>query len=182
MAVLVAGCSNSTKGAGGPASPTDSPSPTASASPTVSPTPDARQVASRAALAAYVGFQADIAEVVNSSRSDTDPRLSRHAASTGVALAAQSIQRYVANHFAIRGDNKVDHWRVTTFYPRTGRPTAMTATACVDSSSSRVYDTRTGKEEKPLPGHQRIPVTIRVQVDGGAWKVVDAKSDFAKTC
>jgi len=181
--VLAAGCSEGSRAAVDPQTPSPTRSPSsASVSPSAAPSPTARQAASRAAYAAYVGFQADIAAVVNSSRSDTDPRLARHAASTGIALAAQSIEHYVANHFGIRGGNRVDHWRVVSFYPRTGKPTAMTAISCVDSSSSRVYDIRSGKEETPLAGHQRTPVTVREQLDHGAWKVVDAKSDFTKTC
>ena len=178
--LAAAGCSSSGDAAGAPP-PSSPPAASVSPSPTTTP-PDARELASRAARAAYLGFLADIAAVVNSTRSDTDPRLARHAGTTGTALAASSVEHFVANHFAIRGQNRVDHWRVASFYPRSGTPTALTATACVDSSQGRVYDVRTGKEQAPLPGRQRIPVTVRVQLDGRAWKVIDAKSDFTKTC
>jgi hypothetical protein len=181
-ALTIAGCSGGgeIRASGSPSnSPTSS---SHASSPTSSPTPDAQQIASRAAYAAYVGFLNDITAVVNSTRSDTDPRLGRHAASTGIALAAQSVDHFVANHLAIRGEDRADQWRPASFYPATGSPVAVLAMACLDSSHGRLYDIRTGKEQKPLAGHQRVPVTVRVQVDRGVWKVVDANSDFNKTC
>ncbi len=181
LASAVSGCSQGTNATATTGSPSPSPS---STSPKPSPTPtlSAQESASRAAYNAYVSMLADTDAVIQSSRDDNDPRLHGHATSSGFSLASQTVDYYVQNGWGTRGSYTIPIWKPVSFYPRTGKPYALTANACLDSRDKRDYDLKTGKVAPPLKAHQRVPVVVRAQIDHGRWVIVYLKPNPEKTC
>lgn len=177
VTAAAAGCAGSSNAADPTTPSTVVASPTHSAPAPQSP----QQLASQAALRAYVGTTRDLVEVVQSSRDDQDPRLRRHAASDAFGLLSQTIDYYVTNGWGTRGQYGVPIWKPFSYFPTTGRPHALTANACLDSNRIRDYSLKTGKEAPPLKGHQRVPVLVRAQIDG-AWKIVYVKPNIDKAC
>jgi hypothetical protein len=178
VTAAAAGCAGSSNAADPTTPSTVVASPTHSAPAPQSP----QQLASQTAYHAYVGDQADTVDVVESTRDDQDPRLRRHAASSELATGSEAVDYFVRNGWGVRGYNRVDLWKPVSFYPRTGKPIALTATACLDSSSGRIYDRRTGEVAPQLKGHQRLPALVRAQTDNGVWKVVWSKLNLNGTC
>lgn len=181
LMAAASGCSDGTSATATTASPPPPPS-TASPKPSPSPTLSAQQAASRAAYNAYVSMLADTDAVIQSSRDDNDPRLQRHATSSGFSLVSRTVDYYVQNGWGTSGGYKIPTWKPVSFYPRTGKPYALTAGACLDSRDKRDYDLKTGKVAPPLTGHQRVPVVVRAQIDHGRWVIVYLRPAPEKTC
>lgn len=156
----VVGCTS-----GDRADRSDTPSSRVSTPALSAPSPDARTVALDGAVLAYRGMWQAYVQAAETA-DPTHPALKKYATGTALQVLTQAVSGLRANGQVAKGQ--------PTLHPRvlrsTGDPlSSVEIQDCADSTTSLIYDKKSGKLDDTPGGRRAIGATVIDTIDG--WKV-----------